>query len=100
MGRLRRHVAEARAYNLRHPNKPFNTRLLKNYGMLDKSTLLNTYAMKNEKVDRPVHLQPVKGWKAPLRQYAVRKCKQKPSMRGLSKSQIKKLKKRQKMKKM
>jgi len=85
-------------YNRKHPLKQFDTEMLKNYGFLNNSTLLEKHAKAGVRRHQPVHLKPVKSWKAPMKTNRVQQKRQKPSLRGLSKRQVKKLRKRQKMK--
>eukprot|EP01083_Nonionella_stella_P279662 951312_1 len=97
---LKRHVLNRRKWKLKHPKKDFNSQMLKNWGFLDKSTLIEGYKRSNAVKDIRVHLPRIKSWKDPLRKGLVKLGRRKPSLRGLAKSQIKKIRKRQKMKKL
>merc|ERR1712129_612909 len=100
--KLRKQVLIRRNYNLKHPTIPFNKKLLKNWGFLEKSTLVRNAenAHRSKVKDPKVHLVKVPGWKDPLKMKLVREGRKKPSYRGLCKRQIKKIRKRQKMKKL
>jgi len=99
--KLKQLVWAKRRWNLKYPKKEFNHELFKNYGFLDKSTLLGKRersAMTRK--DPKVYVGPVKGWRDPLKLKLVKTGKMKPSLKGLGKKQIKKIKKRAKMKKL
>ena len=98
--KLKKQVLIRRNYNLKHPKVPFNRQMLKNWGFLDKSTLIQNHEKNRAVKDAKVYIKPVNGWKDPLKNKLVRQGRRKPSLRGLSKRQIKKIKKRQKMKKL
>ena len=97
---LKKQVLIRRRFNLRHPKKQFNMNLTKNWGFLDKSTLIEKHEKMKIVRDARVYIKPVKGWKNPLKKPLVRMGRRKPSLRGLAKSQIKKIRKRTKMKKL
>merc|ERR1711897_58114 len=92
--KLKKQVLVRRKFNLKHPKKEFNSRLTKNWGFLDKSTLIDKHKKLNLVKDARVYIKPVRSWRDPLKKKLVKTGRRHPSLRGLSKSQIKKIKKR------
>eukprot|EP01083_Nonionella_stella_P043418 117122_1 len=97
---LKKQVLVRRKYNLKHPKKRFNQQLTKNWGFLDKTTLMNRHKKANADRDAKVFKKPVRAWRDPLKKRLVKMGRRNPSYRGLAKAQIKKIKKRRKMKKL
>eukprot|EP00485_Elphidium_margaritaceum_P004017 CAMPEP_0202687736 /NCGR_PEP_ID=MMETSP1385-20130828/3372_1 /ASSEMBLY_ACC=CAM_ASM_000861 /TAXON_ID=933848 /ORGANISM="Elphidium margaritaceum" /LENGTH=735 /DNA_ID=CAMNT_0049342579 /DNA_START=49 /DNA_END=2256 /DNA_ORIENTATION=+ len=101
---LKRHVLNKRAFNRRHPHKRNQSGdSTRHWEFLGKSTLLGEQEKRqhtNQRVDTRVFVKPIRGWKDPLKKKMVKTGRRKPSLRGMSKAQIKKIKKRSKLKRL